>query len=241
AGPRLDRGVGDLADRLAVGLHPLAVEGRHHKASLVEMTGAIQEEQGVLAEERQERGVGLTGPEVVVVAGEDLLHRFGVAEEDDRRPVAHVTEDRQPDREAVAVARRALLHERDGPADPVVELDDGRRAGARRKVRHASDSRRRGDQPQAVGARLSNVRQIGPSSKRKGWIIGVVTPAAAKAARRARQCSGDPMIASRSTMSSGTAATFRVRSLARHAASISRASSGKPHQAMKRLYTEVAK
>src|SRR5439155_1362480 len=42
-------------------------------------------------------------------------------------------------------------------------------------------------------------------------------------------------MASRSTMSSVTAATLRARSRARQAASIARASSAKPHQATKRL------
>ena len=60
--------------------------------------------------------------------------------------------------------------------------------------------------------RLSSVRQMAVSSNRNGCTIGVVTPAAAKAARRARQCAADPTIASRSTIASVTAARFRVRS-----------------------------
>src|SRR5262249_45177774 len=38
------------------------------------------------------------------------------------------------------------------------------------------------------GASPSSVRQTAASSKRKGWIMGVVTPAAANSCTRARQC-----------------------------------------------------
>src|SRR5262249_55467546 len=91
------------------------------------------------------------------------------------------------------------------------------------------------DHVEPPGASASKVRQMAASSKTKGWIIGVVTPAAAKAARRARHSAGEPMMARRSTMSSVTAPRLRARSLARQPASIARASSAKPHQATKRL------
>ena len=43
-GPGVDPPIGDLAHDLAVGLHPLAVEGRKHQAALTQVALAVEDE-----------------------------------------------------------------------------------------------------------------------------------------------------------------------------------------------------
>jgi len=50
--PALDGPVDDRPHRLAVGQHPLAVEGRHHEAPLALVASAVEREDGARPEER---------------------------------------------------------------------------------------------------------------------------------------------------------------------------------------------
>src|SRR5262249_24627912 len=132
--PAVDHAVGDLAHRVAVRLHALAVEGRHHETALVHVMRAVEQQERMPADDRLERRVGLAGEEIRLVTGEDLAHRFGVAHEDDRGTVAGASEEREADGEAVAVAASAGLYERDRTPHPVHHLDERRRARAGREV-----------------------------------------------------------------------------------------------------------
>ena len=60
--------------RVAVALHPLAVEGGQHQLALAHVLGAVEQEHRVAPHQRLERGgVRLAGMEGVRVAGEHLL------------------------------------------------------------------------------------------------------------------------------------------------------------------------
>ena len=76
--------LGDLAHRLAVGAHPLAVERRQHQPALAHVLGAVEQQHRAGAEDRRQDDVALAGVEQVGVAGEDRLDRLGIGGDDDR-------------------------------------------------------------------------------------------------------------------------------------------------------------
>ena len=81
----IDRPLRDLAHRVAVGDHALAVEGRQHETSLAQVAVAVEHEERVPAEERPELCVRFACRQVARVGGHDLAHRLRVAEEHVRR------------------------------------------------------------------------------------------------------------------------------------------------------------
>ena len=99
--PRRDLGLGDLADQLAVGLHPLAVERRQQRLAL----GACGRGRRAAAPSARRAAaedlVALARVEHVRVAGEDRLDVVGVRDHDPRR----VPFDVQRERVAVALAQ----------------------------------------------------------------------------------------------------------------------------------------
>ena len=128
--PPIDRAVRDVAHDRAVRLHPFAVERRHQEPPLREVPRAVEDEERVIAEQPEERAVRLAGAQPIGVGREDLADRVGMAEEDEGRVGG------KADREDVAEAPGAVLHERNRPVHPVEELDDRRGGGAGRKRRH---------------------------------------------------------------------------------------------------------
>ena len=134
--PALDLARGDLGHRLAVGLHPLAVEGRQQQLALAHVGLLVEDEDRVLAEDRREDLVALAGVEDARVAGEDLLDRLGVGEHHPGPLVGDLQ------REHVAVA--GLAGEQHPPRLPRPDrrLDRAwqRRAGRKASLRRPGDS-----------------------------------------------------------------------------------------------------
>ena len=112
---------------VAVALHPRPVERREHQLALRHVLGAVEQQQRVLAEDREQDPVRLAGVEQVGIAGEHRLDVVGVR---DHHPRALVG-DAQPERVAVALA--ALRHHPLGAAKPDRGLERPRHARARRE------------------------------------------------------------------------------------------------------------
>src|SRR4051812_24279208 len=132
--PSRDLRRGDLLHHAREGAHALAVEGGQHQLALGEVLGAVEQQHGPRADDRLEHACALARVQDVGGRGEHLADLVGLREED---PLAlgraHV------DREAIAVARAALLHERHGPQRPAeqVRRDRPRPGGGA----HAADRR----------------------------------------------------------------------------------------------------
>jgi hypothetical protein len=132
ARPRGDLALGDLAHQLPVALHALAVERRQQQLALRQMRVLVEDEHRAAAEHGPQDRVGLARAQHARVAGEDLLDRVRVREEDPRSLVD------DPDREDVAVARAAALHERHRPRDPA---EGAERRRVRRRARQRGVAR----------------------------------------------------------------------------------------------------
>jgi hypothetical protein len=129
---------GELArrDRLhdvAVGAHPLAVEGREHQLALGEMRRPVEQEERLLPERGLEDPVALARPEQLRIAPEHLPDGGGIGHEH------HGRRRRQPQREGLAVARPAVLEKRKRLVRPACGLAQGR--GGRTARERASHSR----------------------------------------------------------------------------------------------------
>ncbi len=95
-----------LGHQVGQPLHPFAVEGGQHQLALLHVGAAVEEDHRVGAHHRLQRARAATGMEHVGRRREHLLHVVGIGEHHERRRL------RQPDREALAVALPAALHER---------------------------------------------------------------------------------------------------------------------------------
>src|SRR4029078_12824104 len=111
-GPAGDLALGDLADQLAVGLHPLAVERWQQRLALAQVLRAVEQQHAAGAEQGLEDRISLARAPDVRVAGEDGLDVVGVADDDPRRAAVDVQ------RERVAEARALAARVRAGPRDP---------------------------------------------------------------------------------------------------------------------------
>ena len=108
------------------------MEGREQEATVAQVLGSVEDEDRARAHDRLEDAVAPTAVEARrAVAGEDLADGAGVGEEDDG-PERH-----EPDREGVAVAAPAVLHEGERAHRPAQGLGHGREARAGRE-RHPS-------------------------------------------------------------------------------------------------------
>src|SRR5205085_2547564 len=120
-------------------LHPLAVQRRQQQLALLHVGFLVQEQQRVLAQDREQDAVPLAGVEHPWIARENLLDVLRVGQHDP----GSLLED--PQRERVAEARRALREHPLGPPDPDPGLERGRHARAGRQdsiaVQHAGTSR----------------------------------------------------------------------------------------------------
>jgi hypothetical protein len=96
--PGRDLALGGLDDDLAVALHALAVERRQQELALAKVVGAVEQEDRVAAEDRQQDAVALARAQHGRIAGEDLLDEVGMREDDEALAAL------QRDREHVAVA-----------------------------------------------------------------------------------------------------------------------------------------
>ena len=82
--PALHVAQSDLADQLAVGLDPLAVERRQQKLALTHVRLVVEGEDRVRPERRlQHRGVGLAGVHLGGQAREHLLDEVGLGDVDE--------------------------------------------------------------------------------------------------------------------------------------------------------------
>ena len=132
--PRRDLLRGDLADRLAVGLHPLAVERRQHRLALGHVLRAVEQQHAVRAEQRLEDRVALTRVQDVRVAREHPLDVIGMRHHHPRHAPVHVQ------RERVAVALAQPPDVRPGPQHPAGRVHDVRLRRPRREAVHHSAS-----------------------------------------------------------------------------------------------------
>jgi hypothetical protein len=105
------------------------VERGQHEPSLTQVLGAVEQEHRARADDRGERRIGLSGPQQLGIAGEDLLDRGRVGHEHERPDTG------QPDREPVAIAAAARLEEGQRPRDPGEGLERGGPARTRREGR----------------------------------------------------------------------------------------------------------
>ena len=142
--PALDLPHGDLGHRLAVALHPLAVERRQQQLALADVRLLVEDQDRVLAEDRAQDLVALAGVEDARIAGEDLLDERRVGH---HHPGPFVGD---PDREHVAEAGPALLQHPLRLARPDRRLQRPRHSRARREAgnrRTCSTLRRRLHRP----------------------------------------------------------------------------------------------
>ena len=121
--------LGDLLHQAGELGHLLAVEGRQHQLLLAHVRVAVEQEDGVAADDRLEHARALAGVQHVGRGGEHLLHLVGLREHHEVRG------ERQADREALAVLRPALLEEGDRAVPEPDPLDEGRVRRSRGKVR----------------------------------------------------------------------------------------------------------
>ena len=119
--------LGDLAHRLAVGLHPLAVEGRQHQPALAQVLGAVEQQHRAVAEQRPQDALASPAQQRVGVAGEDLLDRLRVGGDDDRALGG------EAQGEDVAVAALAALQEGGRLQQEAAEEERPRDRGAGRQ------------------------------------------------------------------------------------------------------------
>jgi len=129
--PTLDLGACDLGHELAVALHALAVKGRQQELSLLQVGALVEQQDGMLAEHREQNPVPLTGVVDARIAGEDLFDVDRMRQHDP----GSLVEDPQPER--VAKARRAL------PKHPLCVPEPDRRLQRRRHPRAGRQSRER--------------------------------------------------------------------------------------------------
>src|SRR5215469_1834101 len=113
-GPPLEDAPHALADEPAVDVHPFAVEWRRHEPAFAQVALAVEDEQGMLAEDGSQDLAGrLAAAKRLGVPGVDVTDRVGVAAEDVRAsadqaegepvtpaPRAHLDGLQRPEREA---------------------------------------------------------------------------------------------------------------------------------------------
>jgi len=116
--------LGHVPHDLAVGAHAIAMERRHHHPALAQVALAVEQEQGVPAEDRLQHDGRLAGAQRVLVAGEDLADGGRVAEHHDRGRRG------QADREGIAVALAAAVEVLDRAHDEPQALQHGGQRGA---------------------------------------------------------------------------------------------------------------
>ena len=118
--PALDLRARGLGHHLGVVAHALAVERRQHELALAHVGGVVEEQHRLVPEQRQQDPVGLAGVQQPRIAGEHLLDRVGVGEEDPGALVGDLHG------EHVAVAAVKLLHHRGRPHEPTQGLNGAR-------------------------------------------------------------------------------------------------------------------
>jgi hypothetical protein len=128
-GPAIDGALGQVAHRLGIGLHALAVERRQHEPALAQVAGTVQQQERVHAEDGLELHVRLTRAQRARVAGEDVADRIRMAEEHERRLAGDA------EGEGVAVAPPAFVEEcrRSEPAAQELEQRRHARSGRQRR------------------------------------------------------------------------------------------------------------
>ena len=126
--PALHVVLGDLPDQLAVAPHALPVKRRQQQLALAKVLILVEGQDRVRPNRWLEhRGVGLAGMELGRVTGEHLPHELGAGQVDDP------AEQRERDREHVAVAPLEANEETDWIARVAPALDECGKAGAGRR------------------------------------------------------------------------------------------------------------
>ena len=134
--PALHLAQGDLAHQLAVGLDPLAVEGRQQQFALAHVRGLVEGQHRARPERRlEDRRVGLSGVHLGGRPGEDLFDQLGGGDVDEPAEV------READREDVAVAALEVGEEVERVARVAHRLQGRRHPRSRGKPGECSLSR----------------------------------------------------------------------------------------------------
>ena len=158
--PRVDHAVGDVPDDAAVDVDALAVERRQQELPLAEVALAIEDEDGIPAEDRTEQPcISLTAAQLLGIAHEDVLDRVRIGEDHGRR----LCEGSR--REAVAEQPATLLDGLVRPPDVAETLEERRapRPGwqrGRRRRRHGDVNGRGGE-----GLFGEHATSFGPASR----------------------------------------------------------------------------
>jgi hypothetical protein len=126
--PLVDVAIGLVHHHPSVGLHALAVKRRQQQLAVAHVLGPVEHEHAAISEQRREGAVEAARGHDLAVVLEHLADVVRVGEEDERRE-AH-----QVDREGVAEARRRLVEEGVGAAQPAQrdERSGELRAGGQR-------------------------------------------------------------------------------------------------------------
>ena len=158
--PRVDHAVGDVPDDAAVDVDALAVERRQHELPLAEVALAIEDEDGIPAEDRTEQPcISLTAAQLLGIAHEDVLDRVRIGEDHGRR----LCEGSR--REAVAEQPATLLDGLVRPPDVAQALEEG---GPSRPGRQRGPGRGRDGDPDGrsgEGVFGEHATSFGPASR----------------------------------------------------------------------------
>ena len=115
-------------DQAGEALHPLAVERGQHQLALLHVGVAVEQDHRVVADDRLQDARALARVQDVGRRREDLLDLVRLGDHHERR------REREPDREALAVARPVALEVGERPRPEADHLDRRGIGGARGKA-----------------------------------------------------------------------------------------------------------
>ena len=155
-GPSLGLAFGELRHQLGEAFHLLPVKGGQHQLALLEVVAFVEQDHGVATYHGLQNPRSLPGMQDLCRCSEERLDLIRVGEHHERR------RGEKPDREPLAVAGTALLHEGDRPRPPAQRLHDARLSRSRRKLgAHRSPPTYRRRYPSSLFLSVSRITQLG--------------------------------------------------------------------------------
>ena len=135
--PGANLGLGHTLDQPSEPFHALAMERGQHQLALLHVDAAVEQDHGVVADDRLQHPRPLTRAQDVGRRGEHLLDLLRLGDHHERR------RERELQRKALAVARPAALEEGQGPGPEAQHWIAGRVGGSwgRLEVTRCSDRR----------------------------------------------------------------------------------------------------
>jgi len=119
--------LGDVADDLAKRGHPRALERRQQQLALAQVLGPVEHKHRMRPKHGLHERVGLAGPQVRLISGEELADRLWIGDVDSR------AEAQEPHGEHVAEAPVPFAQHRERPVREAQRIHDGRAAGTGRE------------------------------------------------------------------------------------------------------------